>query len=251
MADASAAGNPLVGRELWRAIAPGMMGQVGRRRRPPTTAGEAATKLYDCATAPSPRRVRIFLAEKGIQIPTVQVDLRGGEQFSPAFRTLNPWCTVPVLELDDGTAISEATAVCRYLEEAFPELPLMGRNPKEKAVVAMWEHRCEIDGFLAVAEAFRNRTPGMRRHAIPGPLELEQISALVERGEARVGHFFRFLDERLAASEFVGGEAYSIADITALVTCDFAGWLKRRIPEECAHARRWYDLVSARPSARA
>jgi glutathione S-transferase len=208
-------------------------------------------KFYDCATAPSPRRVRIFLAEKGLQLPTVQVNLRNGEQFSPEFRQRNPWCTVPVLELDDGTAISEATAVCRYLEDAFPEPPLLGRNPKERAVVSMWDHRCEIDGFLAVAEAFRNRTPGMKGRAIPGPLQVQQLPALAERGQARTQHFYRFLDERLAASQFVGGEVYSIADITALVTCDFAGWLKLGIPEELAHARRWYEAVSARPSARA
>jgi glutathione S-transferase len=119
-------------------------------------------KLDDCRTAPSPRRVRIFLAEKGLTLPTVQVDLRHGEQLTPTFRALNPWCTVPVLKLDDGTTISEAIAVCHYLEAVQPEPALMGRTPAEKATILMWEHRCEIDGLLAVQEAFRNITPGLR-----------------------------------------------------------------------------------------
>jgi glutathione S-transferase len=126
-------------------------------------------KFYDCAIAPSPRRVRIFLAEKGITVPTIQVDLRKGEQFGEAFRAVNPDCTVPVLELDDGTRIFDSLAICVYLEQARPEPPLMGTSAIERATVAEWQRRAERDGFLAVAEAFRNSTPAFKTRALPGP----------------------------------------------------------------------------------
>ncbi len=208
-------------------------------------------KLYDFEVAPNPRRVRIFMAEKGIEIPVVQVDLRNREQFTPEFRALNPWCTVPVLELDDGTAISEVCAVWRYLEETHPEPPLMGVDARDKAVVAMWEHRFEVDGIGAVAEAFRNAVKGFAGRALPGPVGYEQIPALVERGRRRVEHFFRMLDERLAENEFVAGSRFTVADITALVAVDFAGWIKMGLPDDHLHARRWYEAVSARASAKA
>ena len=208
-------------------------------------------KFYDCATAPSPRRVRIFLAEKGIEVPTVQVDLRTGEHFGEAFRKINPMLTVPALELDDGTCVSEVEAVCRYFEEAYPDPPLMGVDAADKAVVAMWEHRCEFDGVFAVAEHFRNSVPGLKGRALPGPLDLEQIPELAERGKRRVEQFFRVLDGQLAENEFVAGSHYTVADITALVTVDFAGRLKLTLPEELGNARRWHDAVSARPSAKA
>lgn len=208
-------------------------------------------QLYDFAPAPSPRRVRIFLAEKGVSIPTVQVNLRNGEQLSDSFRKLNPWCTVPVLELDDGTTISEAIAVCQYLEAAYPEPPLMGRTPEEKGVIAMWEHRAENDGFAAAAEALRNSTPGMRGRALPGASNFEQIPALAERGKTRVLQFFQALDVRLAESEYLAGPVYTVADITAQVVVDFAGWLKLTLGEDLVHARRWHAAVSSRPSAKA
>ena len=208
-------------------------------------------RFYDCSTAPSPRRVRIFIAEKGLDILTVQVDLRNGEHLTDAFRGLNPWCTVPVLELDDGTAISEAVAVCRYLEETCPEPPLMGVGAADRAVVAMWEHRFEIDGFLAVTEAFRNAARGLAGRAVTGPDSIAQIPELVARGRARVKRFFTELDARLAGSAYVAGERYTIADITAQVAVDFAGWIKMSLPEECRHATEWYERVSKRPSAAA
>ncbi|MFO1152817.1 MAG: glutathione S-transferase [Rhodospirillales bacterium] len=206
-------------------------------------------KLYDFARAPSPRRVRIFLAEKNVTLPMVQVDLRKGEQQEDWFLRLNPWATVPVLELDDGTAISEASACCRYLEEIYPDPPLLGRTAAEKGVIAMWDHRCEIDGFLAVAEAFRNETPGMKDRALPGVPSFPQIPVLAERGRLRVVHFMQLLDQRLAGSEYLAGDVFTVADITALISIDFAGWLKITIPPERPHLARWHGLVSARPSA--
>lgn len=208
-------------------------------------------KLYDCTPAPSPRRVRIFAAEKGIDLPLVQVDLMKGEQLTPEFKALNPWCTVPVLVLDDGTAISEINAICRYLEETQPEPALMGQTPVEKAMITMWDHRMEVDGFFAAAEGFRNATPGFKGRAITGPHNYDQIPALAERGKQRVQWFFELLDERLANNQFIAGPAFSVADITAMVTVDFSRWMKVTIPESLTHAKRWHTEVSARPSAKA
>lgn len=208
-------------------------------------------KFYDCATAPSPRRVRIFLAEKGIKVPTVQVDLRNGEQFTEAFRAINPDCTVPVLELDNGTTISDAIAICRYFEELYPNPPLMGRTAEQKAVIESWQRQIERDGLYAVMEAFRNSSPGLKGRALPGPENYEQIAALGERGRDRIQHFIASLDARLAANEFICGRSFTIADITAVIFVDFSGWIKIRPTEAMIHLRRWHSAVSARPSAKA
>ena len=208
-------------------------------------------KFYDCTTAPSPRRVRIFLAEKGISVPTVQVDLRNGEQFSPAFRAINPDATVPVLELDNGTRITDAIGICVYFELTHPRPPLMGESAEEKAVITERQRLAERNGFYAVMEAFRNSTPGLKGRALPGPDDYEQVPALAERGRARVMRFFNEMDAQLAQHPFVVGPRFSVADITALVTVDFARWAKLPIPDECSHLRRWHAEVSARPSAKA
>jgi glutathione S-transferase len=207
-------------------------------------------KFYDCASAPSPRRVRIFLAEKNVSLPVVmQVDLRQGAQLEDWFLRLNPWGTVPVLELEDGTTISEASACCRYLEEVYPDPPLMGRTPTEKGVIAMWDHRCEIDGFLAAAEALRNEVPGLKDRALTGPDPYAQIPELAERGRRRLQRFLARLDARFGESEYVAGDAFSVADITALIAVDFASRLKIAIAPEQLHLARWHAAVSARPSA--
>ena len=208
-------------------------------------------KFYDCSTAPSPRRVRIFLAEKGISVPTVQVDLRNNEQLTQAFRAINPAATVPSLELDNGTRINDAVGICVYFEAMHPQPPLMGQSAEEKALVTSWQREVERNGFYAVMEAFRNWARGLKGRALPGPYDYEQIPALADRGRRRVGHFFQQMDARLAQSEFVAGPSYSIADITALVTVDFAAGTKLPIPEDCTHLRRWHAQVSARPSAKA
>jgi len=208
-------------------------------------------KFYDCTTAPSPRRVRIFLAEKGISVPTVQVDLRNNEQLTPAFRKINPDATVPSLELDDGTRINDAVGICVYFEAIHPRPPLMGETAEEKALVASWQREAERNGFYAVMEVFRNSAPGLKGRALPGPHDYEQIPALAERGRLRVQHFQEQMDARLGQSEFIAGPHYSIADITALITIDFAVRAKMPIPENYEHLRRWYAQVSARPSAKA
>lgn len=208
-------------------------------------------KFYDCRTAPSPRRVRIFLAEKGIELDTVQVDLGSGEQLGDAFKRLNPECVVPVLELDDGTCLSEATAICQYLEELYPEPRLLGTTSLERAQVSMWNAKVEQLGLLAMMDAFRNSAKGLVGRALPGPESYEQIPELAERGRRRVEQFFRRLDQQLAGGEFVAGERYSVADIAALVLVDFAGWLKLPVPDDAKHVARWYADVSSRPSAAA
>jgi glutathione S-transferase len=208
-------------------------------------------KFYDCATAPSPRRVRIFLAEKGITVPTVQVDLRNNEQLTPQFRAVNPDATVPSLELDDGTRINDAIGICVYFEAEQPQPALMGESAKERALVTAWNREVERNGFTSVMEAFRNATPGLKGRALPGPHDYDQIPALAERGRLRISHFFASMDARLGQSEFVAGPRYSVADITTQVAVDFARWIKMSVPEECQHLRRWHAQVSARPSAKA
>src|ERR1700689_1400657 len=175
--------------------------------------GRRLMKFYDCATAPSPRRVRIFLAEKGISVPTVQVDLRSNEQLTPQFRAINPDATVPVLELDNGTRITDAIGICVYFEASHPQPPLMGESAEEKAVVAAWKRTAERNGFYAVMDALRNSTPGLKDRALPGPDDYAQIPALAERGRARLARFFEQMDARLAQTKFVAGARYSIADI--------------------------------------
>jgi glutathione S-transferase len=208
-------------------------------------------KFYDCATAPSPRRVRIFLAEKGITVPTVQVNLREGEHLTAAFRKLNPDCTAPVLELDNGAVINDAIAMCVYFEETRPEPPLIGATAQEKALTIAWNRRVERDGFYAVMEAFRNSTPGLKGRALPGPDDYEQVPALAERGRTRVRRFFETLNSRLGESPFVAGPRYSLADITAQVTIEFAKRAKLTPPESCTHLISWFTTISTRPSAKA
>jgi glutathione S-transferase len=208
-------------------------------------------KFYDYQAAPSPRRVRIFAAEKGIKLPSIQIDLAKDAQFTPEFRAKNPRCTVPVLELDDGTCLWETLAICFYLEQLTPEPALMGGNAREKALVLQWNHRIENEGFQAVMESFRNRVKGFQDRALSGAHPFAQIPALVERGRARTEIFFRELNEHLAQQRYVVGETFTMADITALVTVDFVGWIKFTIPEDHGHLKRWYDEVSQRASATA
>ena len=208
-------------------------------------------RFYDCKTAPSPRRVRVYLAEKGIEIETVQVDLGSGEQVSPAFRKINPDCVVPVLELDDGRCISEVIAICSYLEELHPEPPMFGRTPEDRASVLMWNAKVEQQGLWAMADAFRNSTKGLTNNALPGPDPYPQIPELAERGRIRVGKFFERIDARLADNDYIAGNYFSIADISAMVVVDFAAWIRIAMPDSALNLARWYESVSNRPSASA
>ena len=209
----------------------------------------ANLKLYQSNGSPNSRRVRIYVAEKGVELTQVPVDLGAKEQFSEAYVAINPRRVVPTLVIEDGTAIGEVPAIMRYLDEAFPETPLLGSSPREKALIQMWERRMELEGFAAVMETVRNRAAGLKDRAIAGPHNYAQIAALVDRGMERVKDFYADLEVRLAEAAFVAGPALSAADITAFVTIAFAtGALQLGIPEANTATRRWHDGLAARAS---
>lgn len=204
--------------------------------------------LYDCATAPSPRRARILLAEKGVAHRTVEVDLRSGEQLGDAFRQINPQCTVPVLQTEDGLRLTDNAGITAYLEARYPQPPLLGRTPQEKAEIASWNWRVEFEGLLAIAETLRNSSPAMANRALPGPVDYAQIPELAQRGLARIQLFFTTLNDRLADREFMATERFSVADITAVVAVDFARAAKVRPGETHPHLQRWRLAMAQRPS---
>ena len=204
--------------------------------------------LYDCATAPSPRRARILLAEKGVAFDTVQVDLRQGEQLSDAYRAVNPHCTVPTLRTDEGLLLTDNAAITAWLEARFPQPPLLGSTPQEKAQIASWNWRIEFEGLLAIAEALRNSAPAMANRALPGPVNYAQIPELAQRGLARVQQFFVTLNERLAGRDFIATDRFSVADITAVVAVDFARVVKVKPGEQHPHLLRWRAGLAQRPS---
>lgn len=209
-------------------------------------------KLYDMTAAPNPRRVRFFLAEKGISVPRVEVDIPSGGNLAPDFLAINPRGVLPTLVLDDGTVLDESMAICRYFEGVAPEPNLLGRDPLEQARIEMWQRRMEFDGMFAIAAAFRNSAPAFARRASPGAQpEAVQIPELVERGLAQARHWMNRLDERLQVSPFVAGERFTVADITAFICVDFAKWVKLRAGEEHAALRDWVERVKARPAAAA
>jgi glutathione S-transferase len=202
-------------------------------------------KLLETRMAPNPRRVRIFLAEKGIQVPTEEVDLMKGELKTESFTKLNALQRVPVLQLDDGTAICESMAICRYFEELHPEPPLFGVGALGKAQVEMWQRRMELGLMSAVTSAFRHLHPAMAN------LEVPQVAAWGEANKPRALEMLRILDEQLANNRYVAGDTYSVADITALVTVEFMKPARVQRPEGLANLERWYKEVAARPSAKA
>jgi glutathione S-transferase len=206
-------------------------------------------KLYDYAGAPSPRKVRYFVAEKQLTIPTVEIDLRVKAQQAPEFLAKNPGGTVPVLELDDGTCLTESLAICRYLEGVQPEPNLLGADAKEQALVLMWNDIITFDGYLGLQEALRNGHPAFKGRALGGPVSYEQIPALAERGKQRSDAFFDRLDTRLEARRFVATDRFTYADIVGYVTLEFAPRALRTDPtERRPHLKRWRDEIAARPA---
>jgi len=203
--------------------------------------------LYDCATAPSPRRARLLLAAKGITYETVEIDLRKGEQLSEAFRQINPQCTVPALRTEEGQLLTDNASIAAYLEARFPELPMMGMTPADKAEIASWHWRCEFEGLMAIAEVLRNTSPAMANRALPGPVDYAQIPQLAERGLARLHQFMLTLNERLATRQFVAANQFSLADITAVVAVDFARVAKVKPDERHPHVLRWRAEMAQRP----
>jgi glutathione S-transferase len=202
-------------------------------------------KLYDSKMAPNPRRLRIFLAEKGISLPTEQVDIMAKQHKTPEYTAINPLQRMPALVLDDGTIITESIAICRYFEVQQPDPPLFGVGPKETALVEMWNRRAEINFFANVAAVFRHLHPSMKE------LEVPQVPAYAEASRPRVGWFLEWLDRELATREFVAGERYSVADITTLCAVDFMKPARIVMPDGLTNLKRWHSGVSARPSAKA
>ena len=207
--------------------------------------------LYDCTTAPSPRRARILLAEKGIAVENIQIDMRQAEQLSEAYKKINPACTVPALKLNDGTILTENAGIAAWAEAYQPEPALLGKTPSEKGMVATWNAKIEFEGLLAVAEILRNSSKAMANRATTGPHNHAQIPELAVRGRKRIGHFLDVLNARLEGREFIATGDFTVADITALVVIDFAKWVKVEPGEEHDNIKRWHAVVSARPSAQA
>lgn len=205
-------------------------------------------KLYDYPGVPNPRRLNIFMAEKGIDFPRIEVDLLKGEQLTADFRQKSPNCDVPVLELDDGTCISQTNAIARYLEARHPEPPLFGATVQEIGLVEMWNQICFTNGFQAVADLFRNGPDWLDGRALVGPHNYDKIPALVERGRQRIMNFYGDLNQHLANRSYLAGNNFSMADITALVTIDFAEWAGVAMPDGHEHLRRWHQQISERPS---
>lgn len=205
--------------------------------------------FYDCSTAPNPRRARMFIAEKGLQLETRDISIAKGEQLGDAFRAINPRLTLPVLVTDDGTVLNENLGIAAYLEARFPEPPLMGRNADEKGLVLTWNAIVEQHGGVPIGDMLRNGHPAFENRAVPGPDDYAQIPDLVQRGAKRLAAFFDLLEQRLNEVPFVAGQAFSLADISAFVFVDFARVVKTRIPEDNPATLAWFEQIKARPSA--
>lgn len=209
-------------------------------------------KLYDMDRAPNPRRVRMFLAEKGISIERIEVDIQAGENLRPEYLAINPRGVVPTLVLDDGTIIDESLAICRFFEGVNPEPNLFGRTPLEMAQIESWQRRMEFEGMVSIASAFRNSQPAYADRGNPGAgPPTPQIPMLAERGLVMTRHWLDGLETRLAESPYVAGSRFTVADITAFICVDFAKWVGVRAGDAHPAVKAWYAGVKARPSAAA
>ncbi|MCO5069583.1 MAG: glutathione S-transferase [Rhizobiaceae bacterium] len=202
-------------------------------------------RLFDGGKAPNPRRVRVFLAEKGIEVPIVSVDMAAMGHRDVEITQRNPLQRLPVLELDDGTILTETIAICRYFEELHPEPPLFGTGALERALVEMWQRRLELNLFLAVGSAFRHIHPAMKEWEVP------QIPEWGEANKSKVIDFLGMLDTELANRQFAAGDTFSVADITGLAALDFMKPARIALPDHLSNVRRWHDELRSRPSANA
>lgn len=207
-------------------------------------------KLYDLKVAPNPKRVRMFVAEKGMSIPAVEVNLIEGANLQPDFLKINPRGLIPTLELDDGRCLDESVAICRYLEDQWPEPNLLGTDAFDQARIESLQRHVEFDGLLPLTDFFRNTFPAFAERGIPGcPEPYCAIPELAERGRRRFGEFLENMDRHLSENEFFAGDRFSIADITAFCTIEFAKMVKSHIPDAHKNSLRWYQAVAGRPSA--
>ena len=204
--------------------------------------------FYDFKMAPSPRRARIILAEKNVPHEAVEIDMMKAEQMGDAYRAINPNATIPALKLDDGTVLTDNAGIAIWLEETYPDPPLMGTTALEKADIATWQARVESDFGMGVASALRNANPAMKGRALPGPYDYEQISALAERGLLQIDNFFERLEVHLEGKEFVAANRLSVADITAFVFMDFAKIVQKQPGETHSNIARWRSALRKRPA---
>ena len=201
-------------------------------------------KIYETKTAPNPRRVRMFLAEKGIDVDYVQVDIQKGENLTAEMRAKNPLGKIPILELEDGTCIAETDAICTYFEALHPEPSLMGTTPIEKATISMWQRQVEFAFMMQIGMCFQHTTGYFKDRMVPVP-EYGKEAGI------NAAKYLNILERRLAVKPYIAGDNFSIADITALCALDFARVVNVRIEEKHEHLKRWYDNVSSRASAKA
>lgn len=205
-------------------------------------------KLYTFPGAPNPLRVDLALAEKNLQLTKETIDLTSGQQLLDQYRSKNPNCDVPMLDLDDGACISQVPAICLYLEGLYPDISLYGGSLEDRAKTIMWEHLCFQNGLQAVGDILRNTSKDMANRALVGPHDYTQIPALAERGRKRTRNFFEDLNTRLSSNDYVAGDFFSMADITAWVTCNFATWVKEGFSTEHPALRLWHDKLAKRPA---
>jgi len=202
-------------------------------------------KILEERRSPNPRRVRVFLAEKGIHVPFEQVEIMSGAHKSAGFAEINPIRRVPVLILNDGTVLSESMAICRYFEAVQPEPPLFGKTPIEIGMIEIWNRRAELNFFFPVTHYFRHSHPAMAE------LEVPQVPAWAEANKPRVADIIRIFDRRLSEVPYLAGEQFTVADITAMIAADFMKPARLPVPDDAVHFKRWYAQVSSRPSHKA
>ncbi|MCR9105632.1 MAG: glutathione S-transferase family protein [Gammaproteobacteria bacterium] len=202
-------------------------------------------KLYTYDPAPNPQRLAHFLKFKGLQIDTQQVDLATAEQLTPEHLAVNPSGTVPALVLDDGTTLSAVIGIVTYLDALHPEKPMLGSTPLEKAQIMSWCHNLFNGLTTAIASVFRNRSPGFADRALPGPLNVPQIPAMVERGQMQIDYYLPEINAHLADHTWLAGDNFSFADIDLYTTIGFLGWIKREIPQDCPHLLAWFERARA------
>lgn len=200
-------------------------------------------KLYTYELAPNPRRVKLFLQYKGVELEKQSIDLGTDQQLSEEYRAINPACTVPVLQLEDGTVLTDCISICLYLESVYPDKALFGSTALEQAQVVGWTHTIFLEGLFSIANILRNQGEHFKDRAMPGTIDLEQIPALVKRGKDCLDGFFAKMELHLEGREFIVGDSLTMADIDNLVVCDFASWVKESIPADCSNLLAWYARV--------
>ena len=203
-------------------------------------------KFYTYDPAPNPQRVQMCLDYKGVELETIQVDMMTAEQLGEDYRRINPACTLPALLLDSGALLTEVPSICTYLEDTFPQRPLFGGSAEERAIIVGWSHKLYVSLFQPLADVFRNGNPHFKGRALPGPLDIEQIPALVERGKERLANTWPQIDAHLADSQFMVGDSFSFADIELLAVTGFAnGMVRQPVPESCSNIAAWSARAQA------